>query len=336
MLSAALFATVPPVQLSDLRPWPVTPRAIARTEHGLNNESYFVDADEGQFVVRIYRNTAEPARVRNEHDLLARLTVEELPFAVPLPLPAEGGDTLAVLESPQGPRLAALFPRIPGEPATLAMPHARLAGRALAQLDAALGRLDLAVRAPATIRDVHPLVPDPFEALEALDLGDAHEGVRDLFEEVEGAHAALAGSLPRQIVHGDFAFINVLIDRGRVTGMLDFEFAGPDIRATDLATAMYVTAVRASEAERWSVLEAFTAGYRRSLPLDPLEVAAIPELMRRRSAVGIIHWIGRYRQGVASRQDALDRIARGAPLTRWLERNAARVAATAAGGFKPR
>lgn len=324
------------MELTDLRAWPITPRAIRRTEHGLNNESYFVDADEGQFVARIYRNTAEPARVRDEHDLLARLALQELPFEVPAPLPAEGGDTLAVFESPDGPRLAALFPRIPGEPATLGTPHARLAGRALAQLDVALARLDLPVRPPATIRDVHPLVPDPIDALDELDLGDQHEGARRLLEEVDAAHDALAGSLPRQIVHGDFAFINVLIDEAKVTGMLDFEFAGPDIRAADLATAMYIVTVRAPDAQRWPVLEALTTGYRRSLPLDPLEVAAMPELMRRRSAFGVIHWIGRYRQGIAPRQEPVDRIARGAMLARWLDLNAARVAATVAGGFKPR
>lgn len=324
------------MELTDLRAWPITPRAIRRTEHGLNNESYFVDADEGRFVARIYRNTAEPARVRDEHDLLARLALQELPFEVPAPLPAEGGDTLAVLESPDGPRLAALFPRIPGEPAALDVPNARLAGRALAQLDAALGRLDRPVRPPGTIRDVHPLVPDPVEALDELDLGDQYEGARRLLEDVASAHDALAGSLPRQVVHGDFAFINVLVQGGKVTGMLDFEFAGPDIRAADLATALYITTVRADDARRWSVIEALTAGYRHSLPLDPLEVAAIPELMRRRSAFGLIHWIGRHRQGIAPRQEPLDRIARGAMLTRWLDLNAARVAATVAGGFKPK
>ena len=324
------------MELTDLRVWPITPRSVRRTEHGLNNESYFVDADEGKFVARIYRNTAEPARVRGEHDLLARLALQELPFEVPAPLPAEGGDTLAVLESPEGPRLAALFPRIPGEPATLGVPHAHLAGRALARLDAALGRLDLPVRAPATIRDVHPLVPDPIGALDELYLGAADAGVRRLFEDVNAAHDALAGSLPRQIVHGDFAFINVLVAEGKVTGMLDFEFAGPDIRAADLATAMYIITVRATDQQRWPVLEALTAGYRRSLPLDPLEVAAIPELMRRRSAIGIIHWIGRFRQGIAPRQEPLDRIVRGAMLTTWLDVNAARVATTVAGGFKPK
>jgi homoserine kinase type II len=323
------------VELRDLRPWPITPRALRRTEHGLNNESYFVDAAEGQFVARVYRNTAEPSRVRDEHDLLARVALQELPFQVPMPIKTEDGDTLAVLETTGGPRLAALFARIPGEPATIDVANAHLAGRALAQLDLAFGRLDLPVRSPATIRDVHPLVPDPFEAIDELDLGDRAGQVRALIDQVDSTHDAIAGSLPRQIVHGDFAFINVLVDDGKVTGMLDFEFAGADLRAADLACAMYITTVRGGDEGRWRLLEALAAGYRRSLPLDPIEAAAIPDLMRRRSAFGLIHWIGRYRQGIATKQEPLDRVGRAAMLDGWLEVNAARVAAVVAGGFRP-
>lgn len=331
-----LRPTVRRVELRDLRPWPITPRALRRTEHGLNNESYFVDAAEGRFVARVYRNTADPSRVRDEHDLLGRLSVQELPFQVPMPMRTESGDTLAVLETPDGPRLAALFARIPGEPAALDVPSARIAGRALAQVDLAMGRLDLPVRAPATIRDVHPLVPDPFEAIDALDLGPRATRMRDLVEQVDATHDAIAGSLPRQIVHGDFAFINVLVEDGRVTGLLDFEFAGPDLRAADLACAMYITTVRGGAGQRWKLLEALTAGYRRLLPLDPLEAAAVPDLMRRRSVFGLIHWIGRYRQGIASKQEPLDRAGRAVVLADWLDENAVRVAAAVVGGFKPK
>jgi homoserine kinase type II len=286
-------------------------------------------------VARVYRNTADPSRVRDEHDLLARLALQELPFQVPMPIKTEGGDTLAVLETPEGPRLAAVFTRIPGEPARIDPANARLAGRALAQLDLAFGRLDRPVRSPATIRDVHPLVPDPFAAIEELGLGDRAPGLRALLDHVDGTHDAIAGSLPRQIVHGDFAFINVLVEGGKVTGLLDFEFAGADLRAADLACAMYITTVRGGDERRWQLLEALAAGYRRALPLDPTEAAAIPDLMRRRSAFGLIHWIGRYFQGIAPKQEPLDRVDRAAMLTTWLDANAARVAAAVAGDFTP-
>lgn len=320
----------------ELGAWPIAPTAVTRATNGRNNDTYFVSAREGEFVLRVHRNTADPGRVRDEHDLLGRLALAELPFAVPSPARTTGGDTLAVLESETGPRLAALFHRIPGEPAEIDAPNARLAGQALAQLDAALARLDLPVRAPASLRDVHPDVPDPYTALDELELGERGHAIRELFERVDAAHDALRASLPRQIVHGDFAFPNLLVDNGTVTGLVDFEFAGPDVRAADLATALYITVVRGDAALRWKLLEALASGYRRALPLDPSEVAAIPDLMLRRSATGLVHWIGRWREGIAPRDEPLARVGRAVSFVPWLDENAARVATVVAGTFVPR
>lgn len=320
---------------ADLAPWPITPTAIGRTPHGLNNDTYFVGAREGEFVLRVYRNTADPGRVRDEHDLLGRLAMQELPFAVPTPVRAKSGDTLAVLESPDGPRLATLFRRIPGEPATGTVRDARLAGCALAQLDTALARLDLPVRAPITLRDVHPLVPDPLAALDDLDLGAGRERVAALFDRVIASHGPLAESLPRQIVHGDFGFINVLVANGAVTGLLDFEFAEADMRAVDLACALYITIVRSRDAERWPLIDALVGGYLRALPLDTLEAAAIPELLLRRSAFGIVHWIGRWRSGLCGPEEPVARVERSALLTDWLDLHGPRLALTVAGAKLP-
>ena len=322
---------MPAVGPRDLRAWPITPTSIDRAPHGFNNETYFVDAREGQFVLRVYRSTAEVGRVHDEHDLLGALALQELPFAVPTPMPTREGDTVAVLEGADGPRLATLFTRIPGSPAEKTPRHARLGGRALAQVDLVLARLDRPVRAPVRIRDVHPLVDDPIAALDELDLGERSVVARGLLERVDESHDALAGALPWQIIHGDFAFPNVLIDQNVVTGFLDFEFAAPDMRAADLATALHVACVSSTAEERWPLLEALIAGYGRSIPLDPAEAAAMPDLMRRRSAIGVVHWIAKFRQSVGSRQDVVDRIDRGIALSQWLDENAVRIAATALG-----
>jgi homoserine kinase type II len=323
------------MELRDLRAWPIAPTAIARTPHGLNNETYFVSAAEGEFVLRLYRNTADPKRVRDEHHLLALLASQELPFATPMPLRTSDGDTLAVLETDTGPRLPTVFFRIPGEPATGTARDARLAGRALAQLDLALARLDLPVRAPIALRDVHPLVPDPTAALDDLDLGSRRARTFALFDRVMTSHDALVASLPLQIVHGDFGYINVLLDDDKVTGLLDFEFAGPDMRAADLACAIYITVVRTPDAQRWPMLDALIGGYRRSLPLDPVEAAAIPDLLLRRSAFGIVHWIGRWRSGLCGPDEPLARIERSALLGTWLDANAPRIALAVAGAKLP-
>ncbi|HET7700102.1 MAG TPA: phosphotransferase [Candidatus Limnocylindria bacterium] len=320
----------------DLSAWPITPRAVRPAPDGRNNATYFVDSAEDRYVLRVYRNTADPSRVRDEHELLGRLAVAELPFATPLPVRTTGGDTLAVLETPRGPCLAALFFRIPGEPADLSVASARLGGWALARVDTALGRLDLPVRSPAALRDVHSLVPDPDAALAELGLGPGADVAAAVLGRVEDAHDALSRSLPSQIVHGDFAFPNLLVDQGRVSGLVDFEFAGPDFRAADLAAALYVITVRAHERERWRTLEAFAAGYRRSTPLDPLEVAALPELMLRRAAIGLVHWLGRWRAGIADRSEPVARVERTTRFAAWIDENAARVALTVAGESLPR
>src|SRR3954465_6667149 len=122
----------------DLRTWGIEGASIERTPHGLNNDTYFVDARGDHYVLRVYRNTADPSRVRDEHDLLGALALQAPPFAVPAPTRTARGAPLAVLEREDGPRLPALFARIPGDPADMIPSHARLAGRALAQIDLAL------------------------------------------------------------------------------------------------------------------------------------------------------------------------------------------------------
>src|SRR5688572_17619792 len=130
------------MDVAALRHWSLTAATLERAPLGNNNDTYFVSANEGEYVLRLHRNTAEVSRVRDEHDLLGALALQDLPFAVPIPQRTAEGDTLAVVESADGPRLATLFARIPGEPAAMVPRDARLAARALAQVDLALARLD--------------------------------------------------------------------------------------------------------------------------------------------------------------------------------------------------
>ena len=323
------------MDLEQLAPWPITPTRVAPTGSGVNNETYFVDATEGQFVLRVSLNTADPRRVRFEHELLGRLVAQELPFQTPAPVKTRENDTLAVFESAAGPRLATLFFRIPGEPGSPTTALALSAGRALGQLDTALARVDLPVREPISLGDVHPLVPDPLNALDDLDLGAERTRIVGLFERVTAADAMLSATLPAQMVHGDFAFPNVLFDGKVVTGLVDFEMAAPDVRAADLACAIYITIVRSAPTDRWPVLDALIAGYRRALPLDPTEAAAIPDLLLRRSAFGIVHWIGRWRAGLCGPDESLARVDRSATLAEWLEAHAPRVVLAVAGEKLP-
>ncbi len=211
---------------------------------GTNNRSVVIQTPAGTFYLRVYQNQGDAARVRYEHTLLARLQACRLSFAVPAPVPTRTGATFAHLTSAGG-ALAALCPLIPGRPPQRQHPaEVRLCGAALGELDVALGTLPLAlaVGAPSAFVDlaqVHPLLPDPQALPPALPLAHALRArVQALLARVADEAPELCAALPPQLIHGDFAASNVLLERERVRGVLDFEFSGPNPRALDLAIGL--------------------------------------------------------------------------------------------------
>jgi Ser/Thr protein kinase RdoA (MazF antagonist) len=321
--------------LIDLAPWPITSRAVERIGEGVNNETYAVGAAEGRFVLRIYRNATAIEEVQPEHELLGRLASIELPFEIPRLVIGRDGDTIAVVGTPAGPSLAALFRRIDGGPAPNDPHHVRVAAAALARLDVALATIDQSIgRAMVSPRDVHPLVDDPIVALEGLSLGPDLDAARTALERVELEEHPIVASLPRQIIHGDFGLSNTLVRHGRVVGVVDFEGAGPDVRAMDLATLIYITVVRTPIERRWSVTEALCEGYRSVLALDPIEVGALPALVLRHAAISFAHWTGRWRQGLSPIDHSRERARRMVRVAEWLTEEGPRLVAIASGADK--
>ncbi len=128
--------------------------------------------------------------------------------------------------------------------------------------------------------------------------------VGDLREALPGWYQPL----PRQIVHRDFDASNVLVKGNRVSGVLDFEFAGPDIRVYDLARSLSLFTVSPwSHARGWPRVAAFAAGYRAHLELTSAELSALPDVMRLYRTWSLIHREGRRREGLASEEDVVAR-----------------------------
>jgi len=286
------------------------PRSVTPAPWGVNNQTSFVSCPSGEFVLRVYLNRSEPTGVRFEHALLGRLAELDLSFSTPVPVQLSSGGTIAL--DPQG-RPAALFRRLPGEhiddPADDLM---RGAGRALAELDDALGEIrDVGIPAPrfdAEFAAVHPLVPDP-STIPELDASTRNELAR-----VSREIAPIYPTLPRQLTHGDFALGNVLFRNGQVSALLDFEFSGADVRAIDLATACYILTGRRPGGESW---RPFVDAYNARLPLDEREGTSLPSLMSSHAAVGLIHWIGRHRAGLAPKHSVDAHAARLLEIREW-------------------
>lgn len=333
-------------RLSTLVPavWPL-PRDLRLTVFttGVNNLVFRV-ADPGgavRCVLRVYRNHADAACLRHEVALLDALRRLSLPFELPAALATRDGCAFAPADldaTGDTPALAVLWTYVPGEhPDAGDVAMAAAAGGALALLDAALADVD-----PSTLpgRPTPPLgdlrnrvgaLEDPEGALRAIPLpgADADVLIR-LWRVVEERVPPLYAHLPRQLVHGDFDASNMLVDAGRVSGILDFEFSGVDLRVADLASSLawWSAGAFGTEAE-WALMDALGRGYSARLPLRPDELDALPTLFRLRGIGGLLLRIVRHRQGLFSADHLAARAAFTVERERWLQGGEDRLCAMA-------
>jgi 4-aminobutyrate aminotransferase-like enzyme/Ser/Thr protein kinase RdoA (MazF antagonist) len=175
-----------------------------------------------------------------------------------------------------GKGIARVLTWVPGTPwAELRDPGAEALaslGRAVAGLDASLADFD------------HPALDRPlrWNMVRAGDLR-ADDAVLERFvEQVEPALRAL----PAQAVHNDANEHNVLVgDDGLVCGLIDFGDLCRAPRACGLAVACAYAMTGLAVPER-EVL-ALVAGYHEVAPLEPRELALLPDLIRTRLAMSV-------------------------------------------------
>ncbi|WP_433166830.1 phosphotransferase enzyme family protein [Kribbella sp. CA-247076] len=272
-----------------LAAWGIRTRDVRPVGEGTNNTSWYVGDD---FVLRIHRNTRPP---QYEHALLHAL--HGLSFDVPTPLPAEDGRTLVRRELHGEPVTASLSRRIRGEhPRRGDAVQAEACGEALAELDLALAGIDPATLPPPRVWDgdltkVHARVPDLDAMVASLEGADRRQEVARIL----AATAGVGRGLPQSIIHADFWPTNVLLDGSSVTGVLDFEAAGPGFRAMDLAIGLWSFGA--------DTHDAFRRGYLARLPLTDVEQDAVPALQLLREATSLVHWYGRHLEGLTTAAD---------------------------------
>jgi homoserine kinase type II len=327
---------MPPVdERAVLAAWPLSsPITVQPTTSGLNNRTHRVETPERSYLLKLYQNTRDPARVRYEHAILLGLTAQRLSFRVPTPVAARDGSTLVCLD---GHALAALFPLLPGAPPDRRDPeHLRSCAAALAELHAALRRLDVGPppAGAATYGDldrVHPLVPDPWELPGRLPLpSDDRRRLAGLFADLRGLIPILYATLPRQLCHNDYSPGNTVQVGGRTSAIFDFEFAAPDLRAIDVAVGWYWSVGDAwGTGDELPAARAFLAGYADASALAPAEVDAMPTLALLQRATSLVHWTGRRRAGLTTDALVAEQARRLLDLDRWLLDHAPSIAAAA-------
>ncbi|HZR42772.1 MAG TPA: phosphotransferase [Ktedonobacteraceae bacterium] len=318
-----------------LTAWPIKgPCQTSSLRRGMNNRVWRVEAADGQiYVLRVLPDELALPRVRYEAALLHALSEKQLPFRLPLPLKANSGDIIVPVELESGKNtIATLQAFLPGStPDRHDSIKAAQAGEALAVLDTALATLP-ELHAPeqpqlfssfADLTHCHPLVPDPLIAIERLPIErELSRRICAYLSMVMARWDELHNRLPQQLLHRDYDPSNILMDASGVTAVLDFEFAGKDIRVLELCVALSWWPVNLmGTGKEWKIIDAFGAAYVRSFPLSEAELRAIPDVLRLRAATSLVHRTGRYLAGLESDAVIVNKLEESLWREEWLSAN---------------
>ena len=249
-------------------------------EAGIENSNFFVSTTQGRYVLTLFERLPA-AELPFYLELMAHLARHGIPSPAPI---ADLSDHY--LQQLNG-KPAALVSRLPGH--SLEQP-----GEAeCSELGALLARLHLAGRSyPAYLEN--PRGPKWWR-IAAADLKPfLDQPQRTLLEdELAFQSQHRFPDLPRGPVHADLFRDNALFENGRISGVIDFYFAGVDCLLYDLAVC----------ANDWCLVEpaadprlesararALLAAYEAVRPLIPYERTAWPVMLR---AAALRFWLSR-------------------------------------------
>ena len=253
---------------------------------GIENTNYFVGCAVGRYVLTLFE----------------RLSTEQLPFYLRLmqhlalrglPVPAPCADAAGNLVLQLAGKPAALVSRLTGEHIDAPdLHHCQQLGHVLARLHTAAA--DCPLQQPnlrglpwclATAPQVQAFLPADATALLDDELG---------FQQQVAASSAFSG-LPRVAVHADLFRDNVLFDglpgHEKLTGCLDFYFAGVDTLLYDLAVCLNDWCVDDSSGRIDPTrAQAMVAAYQAERPLNATEHRLMPAALR---AAALRFWLSR-------------------------------------------
>ena len=245
---------------------------------GIENTNYFVTTSQGRYVLTLFE----------------RLPAEELPFYLDLmahlarhgiPCPAPIADLQDRYLQHLNGKPAALVTRLPGR--SIDNPGER----ECAELGALLARMHLAGRSYAVFQE-NPRGAKWWRlaAKEVSPFLDLRR--RDLLEkELQFQSEQRFPDLPRGPVHADLFRDNTLFEKGRISGVIDFYFAGVDCLLYDVAVCVndwcLTESGAALDAARARAHLAASQGVR---AMTPPEKAAWPAMLR---AAALRFWLSR-------------------------------------------
>lgn len=257
---------------------------------GGEGQNYLVETDGARYVLKLTAPGAGRAELDVENELLRMAATVGFDTAIPRPITTRDGSRFVELEDASGEsRFARLLSFVTGEPWGVAapVPHTALreTGTAIARLGLAFANLDL----PAAHRTHRWDLSRAGEVWpEVRAIADPHR--RQLLDAAFTLWAAGAApylsDLPGGVIHGDLNDENVLVDRGRLAGIIDFGDALVNPLVCDLAIAL--TYLLLDQPEPLDAGADLVAGYHSVRPLSATEAEVLFPLMCGRLAVSLV------------------------------------------------
>jgi len=278
----SVYTSVSEPQLAEwLRRYSVGTLAAAEPiEAGIENSNYFVTTSQGRYVLTLFERLPA-AELPFYLDLMAHLARHGIPCPAPI---ANLSDQY--LESLNG-KPAALVTRLPGR--SLERPGE---GHC-AELGALLARMHLAARSYGAYLE-NPRGPKWWRVAAKEVLPFLKKDQAELLEsELQFQSGQRFPDLPRAAVHADLFRDNALFERERISGVIDFYFAGVDCLLYDVAVCVNDWClVDPAEDPRLEPkrLRALLAEYHAVRPFTALEREAWPAMLR---AAALRFWLSR-------------------------------------------
>jgi Ser/Thr protein kinase RdoA (MazF antagonist) len=261
------------------------PDRIEAIGAGNVNDSWDVTASSMRWILRRYSTARLPAGIPFEHAMLQQLAMAGWP--VPTPFAAPDGSTLVKVDG----RFYALFPFLLGS----RLDDPELHGAVLGRLHEATARLRIEVKPSWPRLADYGRRPFP-EALAGYAVADPDAAAAVLRHHgMVGRELAACGTADAVVlpVHGDFHTGNLLFQAGRLSAVLDFDFARIDLRVADVAIAL---GFLNDSAHR----RAFVTAYETHQALAPGERRLLGPLRRARELERVGYALRRWQKGAPS------------------------------------
>jgi homoserine kinase type II len=266
-----------------------------RAPQGSANDSFFLTAASGRYVLRLSQLRKSVESLEHEVAVIEHLRAHDYP--APRVIPTRQGAPYAEHDG----SLFLLTAFIPGHPwDRVSLPHLAAVGRGLGRFHRLVksfsGRYESprsslltrlwpdGARAVAAVRAV--VAGHPIDAADPGRLAETCAYLESQFQDVHDALLAEAPALSRLTIHGSFGPTALIFEGDALHGVLDYDRASWDFRGVDVAYSLkaFCRAGDGQQAHRVGLDAArcrhFLAAYREEEPFPPDEIPALLLFLR--------------------------------------------------------